>query len=114
MLVLAMGLTVVLGGVWYPLSNLILARGLQASYTGWYLAFALASLPATHLMAGHLSALGGGIATVAVDGAMLVVVLRGVCTHLAAPRELSATAHRWGGQLQAFCTRRFRIERPGA
>lgn len=114
MLVLAMGLTVVLGGVWYPLSNLILARGLQASYTGWYLAFALASLPATHLMAGHLGALGGGIAMVAVDAAMLVVVLRGVCRHLATPLELSATARRWGGQLQASCTRRFRIERPGA
>ena len=99
-LVLALGLTVMLGGVWYPLSNLLLAQARQASYTGWYLAFALASLPATHWLAGHLGVAGGAIAMVAVDAAMLAVVLRGVRRHLVSGAELADAASRWTQELR--------------
>lgn len=97
-LVVAMGLTVLLGGAWYPLSNLLLAQARQASYTGWYLAFALVSLPATRWLAGPLGPTGGAIAMVAVDAAMLVVVARAVRRHLASGAALVEASRRWSAK----------------
>jgi O-antigen/teichoic acid export membrane protein len=105
-LVAVMGLTVVLGGVWYPLSNLLLAQGRQASYTVWYLALAVASLPLTHGLAARLGATGGAIAMVAVDVAMLVVVLRGVRLHLASGSDLAGILHGWIRALVSAFVRR--------
>jgi Na+/proline symporter len=102
-----MGLTVVLGGVWYPLSNLLLAQGRQASYTGCYLFLALASLPVAHGLAGPLAATGGAIAMVAVDAAMLVVVLRAVRRHLASRPELAEAARGWKRRLASAFARHF-------
>jgi O-antigen/teichoic acid export membrane protein len=91
-LVLLMGVTVLLGGVLYPLSNLLLAHGRQASYTPWYLALTLASLPATYVLAERIGALGGAVAMAAVDAAMVAVVLRAIRGHLVTPSELAQVA----------------------
>ncbi len=88
MLVLAMGATIVFGGVWYPLSNLLLASDRQAAYTGWYVALALASLPITYGLARLIGVSAGGLAMVVLDLAMLIVVGRLVSRHLATGNDL--------------------------
>jgi O-antigen/teichoic acid export membrane protein len=65
-LVLAMGCTILFGGLWYPVSNLILACNRQAGYSAWYLA---------HVLARPLGAAGAGLAMALLDAAMLVVIL---------------------------------------
>lgn len=94
-LVAAMGLTVVLGGVWYPLSNLVLACGRQARYTVWYLGLALASVPLAYGLATSWGATGSAAAMVAVDAAMLVVVARAVRRYLANGGELVEVVAGW-------------------
>jgi len=75
-LVVAVGFTVVFGGVWYPLSNLVLASDRQAGYTTWYLAFAFACLPLAFGLTARFGAVGAAGAMAALDFAMLVVVAR--------------------------------------
>jgi len=94
-LVAAMGLTVVLGGVWYPLSNLILACGRQARYTVWYLGLALVGVPLAYGLATRWGATGSAVAMVAVDAAMLVVVARAARRYLASGGELAEVIVGW-------------------
>ena len=89
-LVAAMGLAVLFGGMWYPVSNLILACNRQAGYTLWYVALALASLPLSYALGGIAGAAGGALAMAALDLAMLLVVTRLATRILASRMELIA------------------------
>lgn len=75
-LVMVMGLPILFGGIWYPVSNLLLACNRQAGYTIWYLALAIVSLPVGYLLTIRFGAIGGASALAALDLAMLIVVAR--------------------------------------
>jgi hypothetical protein len=51
------------------------------------------------VLAGRFGAAGGAAAMVAVDGAMLLVVLRGVQRHLVTGSELAESLRGWGRAL---------------
>ncbi|EJL32329.1 lipopolysaccharide biosynthesis protein [Novosphingobium sp. AP12] len=74
-LLLAMAGSMVFGGFWYPVSNLILALNRHASYTFYYVLFAALSLPATYLLAERFGATGAGLAMMTMDAAMLVLIV---------------------------------------
>ncbi|MBB4858114.1 O-antigen/teichoic acid export membrane protein [Novosphingobium chloroacetimidivorans] len=107
-LVAAMGLAIAAGGLWYPLSTLMLARDRQARYTGWYLALSLASLSLAGGLVAMLGVSGGGIGLAVLDLAMLVVVARLACRHLATPAELRQACRAVWRTIQA---RRARLAR---
>jgi O-antigen/teichoic acid export membrane protein len=75
-LVVAMGAAILFGGIWYPLSNLILAANRQASYTVGYLALAGCGLGLAIPLAGRFGATGAAMAMAMIDLAMLLVVAR--------------------------------------
>ncbi|VWX53047.1 lipopolysaccharide biosynthesis protein [Novosphingobium sp. 9U] len=89
-LVATMGLAIAAGGLWYPLSNLMLARDRQAQYTGWYLGLALTSLPLAGALVAQLGVSGAGLSLAVLDFAMLTVVARLVRRHLVTIPELGA------------------------
>lgn len=70
----AIALTVALGGLWFPLSALMLAIGRQDAFVWAYLAGGLASVGMTYLLAQTLGATGAALAVAAMDGCMCVVV----------------------------------------
>lgn len=88
-LVVAMGLTVLCGGLWYPVSNLVLACDRQARYTGWYLGLAAASLPLAYALVGVIGVAGAGVAMAALDLVMLIVIARLAQQVLATPAEIA-------------------------
>lgn len=90
----AMAGSILFGGFWFPLSNLILALNRHASYTGWFLALALASAPATLLLADPLGATGAGLAMMLLDLAMLVVITHLTGRILVSRSELAGAAKR--------------------
>lgn len=115
-LVLAMGLTIAAGGLWYPLSNLMLARDRQGHYTGWYLALALMSLPVTYGLVSALGVSGGGLSFALLDAIMLIVVMRLVRRHLVTPDELAQAAQDLRHRVCCRCRRALasiRFARPG-
>lgn len=75
-LIVAMGLAILFGGVWYPLSNLILAANRQSGYTIWYLLLACLAVGASVGMVGLWGASGAAAAMAILDIAMLFVVFR--------------------------------------
>lgn len=75
-LVVGMGLAILFGGIWYPLSNLLLACDRQAGYTGRYLALAMLSLPCAYGLSALLGASGAAMAMAGLDLATLVVIAR--------------------------------------
>ena len=75
-LVTAMALAILCGGIWYPLSNLILAANAQAGYTIWYVGLAATAVVAAFGLVGRYGATGAAGAMAALDLAMLIVVVR--------------------------------------
>ena len=75
-LVVAMGCAILCGGIWYPLSNLILAANRQASYTLWYLALACGGLALAVPLVAIFGASGAALAMAGLDFVMLLVVAR--------------------------------------
>ena len=71
-----MALSVVFGGLWNPLANLILAMNRHAGYAYPYLALATAAVPLTYLSAQHLGAPGAALSMAVLDATMCVVVVR--------------------------------------
>ncbi|MET1755149.1 lipopolysaccharide biosynthesis protein [Novosphingobium sp. RD2P27] len=100
-LVTAMGFAILFGGVWYPISNLILACDRQASYTVWYAVLALFSLPAACLLVEACGVAGAGYAVAALDFVMLLVIGRLARDTLASRQELFAAVPR----LQSYLRR---------
>ena len=75
-LMVVMALTVMLGGFWTPLSNLILAMNRHASYAYPYLALAAATVPMTYVLAHRLGATGAAVSITLLDAAMCIVITR--------------------------------------
>ena len=90
LLVVAMGLAILFGGVWYPVSNLILARNRQAAYTTWYVALALVSLPLSDALVRVMGTGGAALSMAALDLVMLIVVARLAGRVLVSRAELTA------------------------
>jgi len=80
------------GGLWYPVSNLILACNRHAGYTVRYVLLALASLPLSSLCVERFGVAGAGLAMAALDGAMLLVVVRQARGVLPGPRPILTAA----------------------
>jgi len=101
-LVLFMGLALLCGGFWYPVSNLILACNRHAGYTTRYALLALVSLPAAYGAAHAWGASGAAGVMAALDALMLVVVARLAARTLCTRAELRATLAdmrvRWRGR----------------
>lgn len=75
-LVMAMALAILFGGIWYPLSNLILAANRQSGYTIWYLGLAGMAVAAGAWLVRPFDAAGAAAAMAGLDLAMLIVVVR--------------------------------------
>jgi O-antigen/teichoic acid export membrane protein len=99
-LVVVMGLTIVLGGVWYPVSNLLLACDLQARYTRAYVVLAGLSLPVAFVAVRGVGVAGAGLTMALLDGVMLVLVLRVARRHLARGAELREATFRLLGRFR--------------
>ncbi|SFS10922.1 lipopolysaccharide biosynthesis protein [Sphingomonas jatrophae] len=89
-LVLTMAFVILLGGYWYPVSNLILARNRHGSYSRWYVLLAALSVPLAYLLSRQFGATGAGAAMALLDGAMLIVILRLARRLVVTPQELAA------------------------
>lgn len=89
-LVGVMALVILLGGYWYPLSNLILARNMHGSYTRWYAVLAALSVALAWGLSYGYGATGAATAMAVLDGAMLLVIARLVIKVVATPREIGA------------------------
>jgi O-antigen/teichoic acid export membrane protein len=70
-----MAATVVVGGLWYPLSNLILAVNRHASYSYAYVILAVGCLPLAYFLSLHFGAAGAAAAMLVVDLGMLTVLV---------------------------------------
>ncbi|MDB5695509.1 MAG: hypothetical protein JWN21_1052 [Sphingomonas bacterium] len=70
----AIALTVALGGLWTPLSAMMLAIGRQGAFVWAYLLIGIASVAGTYSLAQALGATGAALAVAALDLCMCVVV----------------------------------------
>lgn len=73
-LLFLMGLSMVFGGVWLTLANLILATNRQASYSYAFVALAAISLVGAYFLAWEMEAAGAAMAMLLFDIAMLIWV----------------------------------------
>jgi O-antigen/teichoic acid export membrane protein len=90
MLMIVMALGSLCGGVWYPISTLILALTRHGTYTTIFLLLSAATIPLTYELAGRVGALGAGFALTALDGLMLLVIAAIVRRELIGGHELRA------------------------
>jgi len=91
-LVTLVALGLLFGGLWYPVSNLILACNRHAGYTVRYVLLALASLPLAAVLVGRFGVAGAGLAMAALDTAMLLVIIRQARGVLPGPHVVLAAA----------------------
>lgn len=87
-----MALTVVLGGYWNPLSNLILAMNRHESFSYAFAGLAFLSIPVSYLLAVPLGATGAALAIVIMDALMCLLILHLGRRMLASRAELAAAA----------------------
>jgi len=76
------------GGVWFPLSNLLLAANRPESYTFVYAALAVLTLPTVYVLARGMGAAGAALALGALDVLMAAIILVLASRILVGPREL--------------------------
>lgn len=93
-LVAAMGLTILFGGIWYPVSNLLLACDRQAHYTARYLLLAMVGLPLSYGAARAIGVAGVALTMAALDLAMLVAIASLTKRFLTTRAELLAAVPR--------------------
>jgi O-antigen/teichoic acid export membrane protein len=74
-LVVTLAIAMVLSGTWWPLSVLIMAINEHGRYSYVFLALSAAAVALTAVLAKPFGVLGAGLATVALDAAMLVWIL---------------------------------------
>lgn len=77
-MMIAIAISALCGGLWYPLSNLLLAINRQRSFAHAYLACAMASIGLTLILAERLGGTAGAIALAATDAVMLAIIWRTV------------------------------------
>ena len=75
-LIIVMTAVMLVNGMWHPVSNLILAANRHASYSYTYLAAAIASVALTYPLSLWRQATGAGLALLALDCFMFIVVMR--------------------------------------
>lgn len=75
-LMLVMMASALLGGFWWPLSNLILAMNRHAGYAYPFVALALLSVPVAYGLSLELGPTGAALSMALMDGAMCVLVIR--------------------------------------
>jgi O-antigen/teichoic acid export membrane protein len=75
-LIAVMTAVMLVNGMWHPVSNLILAANRHATYSYIFLAAAIASVALTYPLALWRQASGAGLALLALDGFMFLVVMR--------------------------------------
>lgn len=85
-------LSALCGGIWNPVSNLILAINRQASFAPLLVILAALGIVATLALGAMLGSIAAALAMAAIDLVMLIVVLRFALAHWAAPQDLDRTA----------------------
>jgi len=89
-LMIAMALTVIFGGFWNPLSNLILAMNRHATFAYPFAMLALLTIPASYLLSLRLGSTGAGVSIALMDIAMCAVLVRLSRTLFVTPGEVIA------------------------
>lgn len=85
-----MAATVILGGVWNVVSNLILAMNEHARFTYPFLLLAAVTVPLSYALSLALGPTGAGVALLLMDATMTIVIARLSQRLLVAPAELAA------------------------
>ena len=104
----AIAVSALCGGIWNPVSNLILAMNRQADFAPAYCALAASGVGLTLLLAGSLAGTAPALALAVVDLAMLAVVLRFALRHWAAKEEWLAHARSMAGEGRDLLARTLR------
>lgn len=102
-LMIVMALTVVLGGFWNPVSNLILAMNRHASFSYPFVVLALLTVPASYFLSLRFGATGAGLSIALMDVLMCIVIVRLGRRLFVSPREVIAAIH----DLHGHATRLF-------
>ncbi|WP_271608429.1 lipopolysaccharide biosynthesis protein [Bradyrhizobium sp. CCBAU 21359] len=97
--IVLMSISMVLNGIWTPVSNLLQAMNRQRSYSYTYLVLSGASILATYFLSVRLGALGGAISFVGLDAIMWLLVQFLSARLIASPAEIVALLRSMSGQL---------------
>ncbi|SDA36960.1 lipopolysaccharide biosynthesis protein [Sphingomonas sp. NFR15] len=97
-LMAVMGLSIIFGGFWYPISNLILAKNRHGSYSVLFMIFSVLSVPIGYLLSLRFGATGAGMSMALLDLMMFVTIVIQSRKILVTPRELFASA----GQMKSL------------
>lgn len=98
----AMAATVVLGGIWGPLSNFILAMNRHSSFAYSYVVLALVTMPAAYVLSRWMADTGAALAMIALDAGMCLVILRLSQRMFVGWREIGAASRDFVGEVQAI------------
>lgn len=91
-LMIVMALTVVLGGFWNPVSNLILAMNRHASFSYPFVVLALLTMPVSYILSRQYGSTGAGLSIALMDLAMCMVIARLGRQLFVSPAEVIAAA----------------------
>lgn len=75
-LMIVMAATVLFGGLWNPLSNLVLAMNRHAAYSYPFAVLAVLTIPASYVLSLRFGATGAAASIALLDAAMCIVILR--------------------------------------
>jgi O-antigen/teichoic acid export membrane protein len=103
----AMAATVVLGGVWNPLSNLILAMNRHAGFSYPFVVLALLTMPVSYFLSAQMGAAGAGLSIALMDLAMCMVIFRLGRRLFVSRAEMMAALTEMGTESRAVVRRRF-------
>lgn len=86
-LMLAIAVSALCGGIWNPLSNLMLAINQQSKFAIAFVCLAIAGIGATYVLGGILGSTASALALAAIDLVMLGVVLHFALRNWGSPHE---------------------------
>jgi O-antigen/teichoic acid export membrane protein len=104
----AMAASLVAGGFWNPLANLLVSVDRQATFAGPYLILALLTVPASYVLALRFGAAGPALALAASDALMLALIGALTIRDLAPLPALAEAARRARGALAEVSQRPLR------
>jgi len=94
-LITVMSLTIVLGGFWNPIANLILAMNKHASYSYTYVVLSVLTIPSSYYLSSWLGVTGAGVSIALLDAGMFILILWLAKRMLVSRRELMEGMRVW-------------------
>lgn len=103
LLIVAMACTMLINGIWSPISNLIFALNQHAQYSYYYLIASLGSVLLSYPLVKLIGSAGAGISLMVLDGVMFARVWTGaIRLNVFTTNELRAAARLEGPRLRAM------------